>query len=198
MSEFFTLLLREAESGWVWMYTAGMPDESRQGRVAELESDAWEHQALAAERHERFGLQFLHRMVRGMSADIGWRVAQGRPGFESRNWLEVVIAMLIAVGIFVGLPASGFLMPYAGISNNGTPLSLLVATDALLVTLALVLPGILVIERWPVAGAVLVMVGCLCLTALFWWLRELMAVISLGMVAALVGSIRLRRLRRRQ
>ncbi len=194
MSEFFTLLLREAENGWVWMYTAGMPDEARESHMAELESDAWEHETLAAERGERFGWQFFHRVLRGMPADLGWRLGQGRRGFEGRNWLELMVACLITLGVVVAIPVSGFFLPRAGAANPGGTFAVVPLIYAVLLTFALVLPGILVIERYPIAGGSLTLIGCLCLMALFWWQRETMAVILIGTCAAAVAAVRLHRL----
>lgn len=191
MSEFFTLLLREAENGWVWMYTAGMPDEARESHIAELESDAWEHESLAAERGEHFGWQFLHRVLRGMPADLGWRIGLGRKGLEGRNWLEVMVACLLALGVLVAIPVSGLVLPQAG-EAFAVPSGI----HAVLVILVLVLPGILVIERYPIAGGLLTLIGCLCLMALFWWLREAMGVIVVGSGAAAVAAVRLHRLAR--
>jgi hypothetical protein len=197
MSEFFTLLLREAESGWVWMYTAGMPDEARAARVDELESDAWEHETEARERGGRFGMEFLHRVVFGMPADVGWRVSHGREGFEPRNWLELLVSCLLFVGVVVALPVAAVLLPHENqaLDRNST-VRALIAVDSIIVILLLVLPGVLVIDRWPIAGGLLVIIGCLCLMALFWWLREAMAVIVLGAGAAAVSAVRLYRLGR--
>jgi hypothetical protein len=199
MSEFFTLLLREAESGWVWMYTAGMPDDARAARVDELESDAWEHETEARERGGRFGMEFLHRFAFGMPADVGWRVSHGREGFEPRNWLELLISCLLVVGLVVALPVAAVLLPHANPAPDGhSAIGPLIALDCLLVILVLVLPGVLVIDRWPIAGGLLVIIGCFCLMALFWWLREAMGVIVVGAGAAAVSALRLYRLSRDQ
>lgn len=197
MSEFLTLLLHEAESGWVWMYTAGMPDDARAGRVAELESDAWEHETEARERREAFGLQFLYRVVFGMPADVGWRLHLGRKGVEQRNWLEVLVACLLALGLLVALPVSGLILPNADVSlNRDQHMSVVPVVHTFLVILLLILPGVLVIDRWPIAGGLLVLIGCLCLMALYWWLREAMVVIVLGALAAAASAIRLYRMPR--
>jgi hypothetical protein len=197
VSEFFTLLLQEAESGWVWMYTAGMPGEARAGRVAELDSDAWEHETQARERRERFGLQFLYRAILGVPADLGWRLERGRAGVERRNWLELLVASLLAIGLLVALPVSGLILPNADLAlNRHGELSVFPIVHALLVILLLILPGVLVIDRWPVAGGLLVIIGCFCLMALFWWLREAMVVIVLGAAAAAAAAIRLYRMPR--
>lgn len=196
MSGFFTLMVRQAENGWVWMYTAGMPEDSRAARAAELESDAWEHERLAEARQDRFSIQFVHRVVRGMPADLRWRLEHGRAGFDRQRWLEVLVAVLLTAGVVVGLPASGLLMQQSGISHQGRPIPFAVGVDALFAILALVLPGVLFIERWPVAGGFLVLLGCVCLAALFWWLPNAIVVIALGMVACIASSMRLVRLRR--
>ena len=65
---------------WVRLYTAGLPPEIREARCAELESDLWEqdHEAAAADgRPTKTAMQVLHRLVRGIPADVSWRQQQG-------------------------------------------------------------------------------------------------------------------------
>ncbi|MBI5946994.1 MAG: hypothetical protein HY875_02510 [Chloroflexi bacterium] len=198
MSEFFTLLLREAESGWFWMYTAALPEEARSLRAEELHSDAWEHEADARQRGGRFGLEFAYRVILGMPADVAWRVQLGRRGFERRSGLELLVASLLAFGLLVALPISGLVLPRSDMVLGGAPhISAFLLAHTLIVILGLVLPGVLVIDRWPVAGGLLVLIGCLCLMAEFWWLREAMGVLLVGTAAAAVCTVRLESLRRR-
>jgi len=180
------------------MYTAGMPDEARADRVAELESDSWEHETQALERHERFWVQFLYRFVFGMPADIGWRLAQGRMGIDHRNRLQLLIACLITAGLFVALPVSALLLPNAESNLGGhAELSVIPVLDTMFVILLLVLPGVLVVDRWPVAGGFLVVIGCCCLMALYWWLPNAMAVIVLGAITGATSAVHLHHARRR-
>jgi hypothetical protein len=65
---------------WVRLYTAGLPPEIRDARRAELESDLWEqeHEAVAPNgQPAKAAMQVLHRLARGMPADLLWRQQQG-------------------------------------------------------------------------------------------------------------------------
>lgn len=59
---------------WAALYTRGLPTTARGERLAELESDLWEHRA-ALRAGVRGQLAILSRCVRGMPADIAWRRA---------------------------------------------------------------------------------------------------------------------------
>ncbi len=196
MTGFFTLLLRESEAGWVWLYTAGMPTEDRAAHVAELESDAWEHEGEAQSRGDRFAPQFLYRVVLGIPADLGWRLQQGRRGVDRSNWLELAIASLLFFGLAVAVPVAGLMMPFSrgAIDSNG-PLGGIIAVCAILVLLVLVLPGVLVIDRWPIPGALLVVSGCGCMLAFFWWEPLASTVIGIGAISAVISALTIRTVR---
>ena len=49
---------------WTRLYTVGMPREWRDQRRAEIESDLWESEQQDA----------IVRLIRGMPADLGWRI----------------------------------------------------------------------------------------------------------------------------
>jgi hypothetical protein len=61
-------------AAWARFYTRGVPATARDERLAELESDLWEHRAACG---EGLGpqLAILSRCVRGMPADLAWRRA---------------------------------------------------------------------------------------------------------------------------
>jgi hypothetical protein len=117
---------------WVRLYTAGLPPEIREARRAELESDLWEqdHEAAAAGvRPTMTAMQVLHRLVRGLPADLSWRQQQGgakvfrkagRAAVEgamlttaalARHWVAGLVVLALAGAFttvsFVGQAAGG-------------------------------------------------------------------------------------------
>ena len=89
------MLLQYLETGWIWLYTAGMRGEDAQGRRDELASDAWEHLKYARTRRENAFVQVLGRFVRGMPDDMSWRGGRGLSGFSRASLGEACVAALI-------------------------------------------------------------------------------------------------------
>ena len=61
---------------WVHWYTRSCPADVAAARREELESDAWEHAADAAERgvsRSAFDVDVLRRVLSGVPADLSWR-----------------------------------------------------------------------------------------------------------------------------
>jgi hypothetical protein len=98
---------RRAVRGWTQLYTAGAHSAARDARRAQIDSDLWEHaaDAQALGRTSR-GLAFevAGRMVRGIPADIAWRLGSG--GFEMRSMLVIErgtgLVMLLVSFLIVG------------------------------------------------------------------------------------------------
>lgn len=62
---------------WVRLYTAAAPGDTGLARRAEIESDLWEHQrcaALAGEPEAATAVAMFGRFVRGIPADVSWRL----------------------------------------------------------------------------------------------------------------------------
>jgi hypothetical protein len=105
---------------WVRLYTAGLPPEIREVRRAELESDLWEqeHEAAAADgRPTKTAMQVLHRLVRGIPADLCWRQQQGgakvlrkagRGAVEGARLTTAAVARHWVVGLVVLALAGAF------------------------------------------------------------------------------------------
>lgn len=105
---------------WVRLYTAGLPPEIRKVRREELESDLWEqeHEAAAADgRPTKTAMQVLHRLVRGIPADLCWRQQQGgakllrragRGAVEGTRLTTAVVARHWVVGLVVLALAGAF------------------------------------------------------------------------------------------
>lgn len=61
---------------WTKAYTRGLSSEQREGRIAEIESDLWEHQAAddaAGVAPADTGFEMLMRFIFGVPADLLWR-----------------------------------------------------------------------------------------------------------------------------
>jgi len=63
---------------WTRVYTFGMPDDVRESRRAEIESDLWEwrHDVGARGRGAPSEAHVLARLVRGVPDDLSWRLEQ--------------------------------------------------------------------------------------------------------------------------
>jgi hypothetical protein len=92
---------------WTRWYSVGLPPSVRDGRLAELESDLWEHRAEAralglGERGTAGAV--LWRMVRGMPADLTWRLQLGGMAMTSTRGIERSsgLVMLLMVLLFAG------------------------------------------------------------------------------------------------
>jgi len=61
--------------GWTWLYTCRLPDELRDTRRLEIESDLWESRRDAAGAPDvRVAAQLLFRLVLGIPDDLQWRL----------------------------------------------------------------------------------------------------------------------------
>lgn len=117
-----TSVVESCARRWSAAYTIGLPADVRDRRRTEIESDLWEHQ------HDREQLARVSasaslaiRVVLGMPADLGWRVAERRPRgrLDVRNFAvdrawdrrmrvagraAVVLGIACYVPIAVGVP----------------------------------------------------------------------------------------------
>jgi len=60
--------------GWTWLYTCRLPDEMRETRRLEIESDLWESRRDATgDPDARFAVQVLCRLILGIPDDVQWR-----------------------------------------------------------------------------------------------------------------------------
>jgi hypothetical protein len=77
---------------WTYLFTIGMPDTARQWRRGEIECDLWE------QAHDRppSAAQVTWRLVRGIPADIVWRVEE--EAMQSGRIIVVAASIGIAVG----------------------------------------------------------------------------------------------------
>ncbi|MGI8927557.1 MAG: DUF4386 family protein [Tepidiformaceae bacterium] len=89
---------------WVRVYTAGLLPPVRLARIAEIDSDIWEHRRdhyLESDRAP-IGLAILSRAVRGMPADILWRFHVEGPKMRiSIPFDRLAGALLISLMVFM-------------------------------------------------------------------------------------------------
>jgi len=107
-----------AVRAWVGFYTRGLPAELAATRLALMDAELWD-EAQAAEwlgESATLGRQRMSRMVRGVPADLAWRLEQ-RGGTSaarkekrmpiSKPLLAAVVAAAVLYGVyFVGLVAT--------------------------------------------------------------------------------------------
>lgn len=99
---------------WVRVYTAGLPPDVQRDRREELESDIWEH---AQANNLPGGVPSVRdwhlaaRVIRGMLADISWRIDVGaKPG-----WSALALAF---AAVYVALAASAWFQPPVSVNET--------------------------------------------------------------------------------
>lgn len=162
-----TLIARGLCRGWVRLYTAGLPLDERERRIAEIEADVWEQTAETAGGWPRVrcAAHVVVRLLLGIPADVTWStdVAQrrGHVGNGSR-WSFARTALLVAAPVYGVAGAAAALdgLP-AGMATHQS-LVLMGSTLAL----AVVLLGAWLIPRAPRLGAVIGLPGLIWLVDL--------------------------------
>ena len=173
--------------GWVWLYTLGLPFETRSARRTEIDSDVWEQtHAWAVHGSSTHGdpSGVLLRSLRGVPADLLWRLVEarsnrsspeGRPTMETltmrsslgRATLALMAALVVAAIAFNVVDN----IEYANstqIVDKG--LKGVLGYGLLAVGLALTVSGFVLIRRAPWLGAVLVVGGVWTLAVMVFWL----------------------------
>jgi len=91
---------------WTRTYTAGMQAQARRRRRAEVESDIWEslHDTDSATTP---GIHIFVRLVRGMPADVWWRLEHALPGGELMWRKYALIGLAAAVVTTIAWSLSG-------------------------------------------------------------------------------------------
>lgn len=154
---------------WVALYTRGLPAELAISRRELVESDLWD-EARAAEwlgETASLGRQRWSRLLRGMLADVAWRLEQRRgaagaprrgPMRISKVQLLAIAAVIILNGVFVAaLLASPDFRTW-----EGSPLTM--------AGFALSVCGLLVAVECPRAGLFVGLAGTAIVTILMPWL----------------------------
>lgn len=109
---------------WAAAYTIGLPPGAREQRRMEIASDVWEqHHAEGGAGRARisFAMSLLSRMVRGIPADVLWRVNVEGPQMDIKIPFErtmgiLLLAMVVLVAITSSI--SGYDMSAAGFDGE--------------------------------------------------------------------------------
>lgn len=81
--------------GWTRLYTTGLPGELRHRRLAEIESDLWEHTHDSGDTAID-ALAIVGRLLRGIPDDVGWRTGcVGSPVPAARWAVGTILAAAI-------------------------------------------------------------------------------------------------------
>ena len=154
---------------WIALYTRGLPSELATARQELIEADLWD-EARAAEwlgETASLGRQRWGRLLRGMPADLAWRLEQRKRAIDtprrrtmriSKVQLLAIGAVIILNGVFVaGLLASPDFRTWEGMVYT-------------LIGLALSIVGLLLAIPSPRAGFVIGLVGTGLAIVLMPWL----------------------------
>ena len=181
---------------WVRLYTRRLEPDVRASRIAEIESDLWEHrretEEAGADRSDA-GLQVLARCLAGMPADLAWRSGAARATRSSRGrepmndqirkswWLvPAVLVGLFDVALVVG-QLTDFFGLMSGEPRVGTRLT---ASAVWLLAAVCLAAGLVLRDRRPQRAGVLVIIGSVPAILLVW-----MVVPPLVGLAAIIGAI---------
>lgn len=101
---------------WAAAYTFGLAAHVRDARRREIDSDVWEHQhdAEGASSSPGIALQLIGRMLRGVPADLLWRINVEGPQMDIRIPVErimggalvVMVALVVITGSISGIDTS--------------------------------------------------------------------------------------------
>jgi hypothetical protein len=101
---------------WVDLYTRGVPEPARSARRDEVEDDLWcQHEEAAAigRSSTSVSAEMLVRLLFGMPADVGWRIANGRvsgspiPRYPTTG-IRILAVMAIVGAVGWGVAAIGY------------------------------------------------------------------------------------------
>ena len=96
---------------WTRLYTWRMDATSRDRRLAEIESDLWECQAVEHDRL-RLAIQITQRLVLGVFSDVRWRLEQSTERFHlARQTVFAFAATVVIVAIWVVLAVRPTALP---------------------------------------------------------------------------------------
>ena len=176
---------------WTSLYTWRLPDELRNGRQNEIESDLWEHRQLARAMDEpplETGLAMLMRFAMGLPADLTWRIESGALVRSEKRSLSMntetgALRWLVwggyAIVVFIALMSVGSII--AG-TTAGDASWAIIGGIPLVASVPIIYGLSRSATRQPLA-IVLVAAGCLVITASWYWLFMFTIPASAGLIA---------------
>lgn len=172
---------------WASIYVLGLPERVRAERLAELESDLWEHRS-AVGHGRSASVALLTRCARGAADDVAWRIAMSSPRGVARAtaWTAAVAAYALLVALHgwlsTGLLGSG--------AVQGDAADVAYAGRVSASILALLVGGAALISSRPRMGAALVASGAVATPLLFGWAAPALAPIAFAVVGGAVPLAR--------
>ena len=172
---------------WVWLYTLGLPRETRSARRTEIDADVWDQThawAVPGASTSGDASSVLLRSLRGMPADLLWRFAEartnrssteGRPTMETFTMRSSLERATLAVMALLVVATIGVVVVHQIDRNSSTQIISRGLLDVLYpsvlaVGLVLAVSGFALIRRAPWLGAVLAVGGIWTLALMVFWL----------------------------
>jgi drug/metabolite transporter (DMT)-like permease len=161
-------MIRRLALAWVLLYTAGLTEPQKQRRRLEIESDMHEEFAFAVAQGDgaaAFSGSVANRTLRGMLADVLWRLEAGRSGEQAIRagaepplpWFTMWFVVALIVAGCVAATQVG------NIVDGRVTLAFVAAAGAGLLWLGLYL------TRRRVLGPAFIVVGTLLIVGGTWW-----------------------------
>ena len=193
MSTALALTVGMARS-WVALYTVRLPNEIREARRSEIDSDLWEQQWLAARRGDPpFGtaIEVLARMLLGIISDITWRAQAGalaRPdrGIQMNEapYMRGLVVVGLVLALFPVIIGVGSIFNDFKDGDN----SVWLGGSLTAISGAAMAVGLLISRRNPLFGIGLVVMGVI--TIGFVWTWMLVTTIPIGIAIVAIAFFR--------
>lgn len=180
---------------WINLYTRGLPDDQRETRMSEIESDLWEHRNSDAELGigpADTGFEVLTRFMSGIPADLLWRrtvASAGRAATSPRSLMNMkgsqmkrfmaglAPVLVIALGVFQTVNGVGILLSV----EEETVWGLMeLATGILLLT------GLYVTRRSPRLGSGIIIATVVVAAGFHFWMAFIAFPVALVITATIL------------
>lgn len=179
---------------WVELYTRGLPAGLREERLAEIESDLWEHRRAGASAGA-----ILSRCLRGVLADLGWRRGRrtGRAPADARallrisGWCAGAVSFVFFVAQHAWFATALLGLDLYGDDQEAGDVERIASISGVL--LVLLLAGAALLPRRPRAGAAAVSLAVIVSTGVMWWASPILGPMAIASAAGAVALARRRR-----
>lgn len=183
---------------WTNLYTRGLSSDQRASRIAEIESDVWEHRASDAEAGlpaADTGFEVLVRFVFGIPADLSWRRATVTGSRRSASFLMNMRGIRMFTRFLAGLaPVLVIVLAVFQLFNG---IGILLSVEAKFVWglielgtgLALV-AGLVTYRRSPRVGSTIIITTVVVAAGFHFWMPFLAFPVALLVIATVVARLR--------
>lgn len=172
---------------WASAYLYGLPGPVRAERLAELDSDLWEHRR-AAGSGRGASLAILARCARGAGADVDWRLARSTPAsiVRAATWSLAIVSYALLVAVHAWLSTG--LLGTAAVHGDPDDVAYVGRVSATIVVL--LVGGAVLMRARARLGAALVAAGAIATPLLYGWAAPVAAPVALAVVGAAVSLAR--------